>query len=144
MVGQVLRSRQFFQMVARGEGSACSKVDLRHVEPGYLATGNTDWVTAHRRNGCRPFPLRSLTQRGSVGADLTVGPYTRVPHQPQFIEQAPGPRGSPQAPHAVGASLARLPPFTCAANTDRRRSRVVPWHEGHRGGSFPRTRTSNR
>jgi len=87
MVGQDLPSRQCFQMLTRGRGFACSKVDLLDdVEPGYLATGNTDRITAHRGNGGQPFPLRSLTKRASVGADLKVGLYKCV--APTSIDRA--------------------------------------------------------
>jgi hypothetical protein len=51
----------------------------------------------------------------------------------QFLEQAPGPRGSPQAPQAAMgmASAADPSPFTPAANTDSCFSRDVLLHEGH-------------
>ena len=64
----------------------------------------------------------------------------------QFIEQAPGPRGSPHEPQAPTgicvASDAGLE--VLAANTDCRFSSVVPWHDGHSGVEALRVSHSNR
>lgn len=66
----------------------------------------------------------------------------------QLIEQAPGPRGSPQVPQGPGAPMRiegppPLVPLVCAANTDSRFSSAVAWQAGHSGVSFPRTSVSN-
>jgi hypothetical protein len=59
------------------------------------------------------------------------------------MEQAPGPRGSPQLPQAVtGNSLCENPsPGLTAANTDNCFSNLLPLHEGH--SIFVSCRTSN-
>lgn len=64
----------------------------------------------------------------------------------QFIEQEPGPRGSPHDPHApTGISVAPDAALeVLAANTDCRFSSVVPWHDGHSGVEAPRVSHSNR
>lgn len=72
------------------------------------------------------------------------GVSTRVCN-PQFIEQAPGPRGSPQEPQGPGASRAaalELPEW--AEKTESCRSSLLLLHEGHWGVSpEPRTSVSN-
>ena len=47
----------------------------------------------------------------------------------------------PQAPTSIEAEALALP--VCAEKTDRRRSRSVPWHEGHAGVWPARTSVSN-
>ena len=60
----------------------------------------------------------------------------------QFIEQAPGPRGSPQRPHGAGPALDDSRPPVATAKVDSTRSRFVPAHAGQCGTSCPRTSTS--
>jgi hypothetical protein len=57
----------------------------------------------------------------------------RKAYSVQLIEQAPGPRGSPQLPQAVtGISFCEKPsPRLAAANTDNCFSNFLPLHEGH-------------
>jgi len=77
----------------------------------------------------------------SAGFSLRVTRNLRIG---QFIEQAPGPRGSPQLPHPPAGALARAGAApACAANTDCLRSRVLLWQAGHSGVSDERTNTSN-
>src|SRR5579863_7171137 len=45
-------------------------------------------------------------------------------------EQAPGPRGSPQAPQAPVEGAAEAEPFVETANTESWGSSRVPWHFG--------------
>ena len=59
------------------------------------------------------------------------------------MEHAPGPRGSPQAPHGPGALISRELPLACAANTEWRFSSAVLRHDGHSGVSDPRRSCSN-
>ena len=61
----------------------------------------------------------------------------------QFIEQAPGPRGSPQEPQGADCGEERLAlPET--ANTERRRSTRALSHLGHATRAFPLTNLSKR
>ena len=54
------------------------------------------------------------------------------------MEQAPGPRGSPQDPHAPdGAAEAEDEPFAETANTESCGSSFVVWHFGHSAFSLP-------
>lgn len=61
------------------------------------------------------------------------------------MEQAPGPRGSPQVPQAPRPSALPGPrelPVT-AENVERSFSSFALRHEGHWGRSRPKTRVSN-
>jgi hypothetical protein len=61
-------------------------------------------------------------------ADLEVDVEADLQVAPQFMEQAPGPRGSPQAPHGPALGMrgeAPSLPFVWAANTENRRSSEV-------------------
>jgi hypothetical protein len=60
-----------------------------------------------------------------------------------LIEQDPGPRGSPQVPHAAGASAARALDVD-TANVDNRRSRSALLQDGHAGSVEPYTIFSKR
>jgi len=55
----------------------------------------------------------------------------------QFIEQDPGPRGSPHAPHAPpdagNGAASLLAPFVLTANTERSFCRFTLWHDGQLG-----------
>jgi hypothetical protein len=64
----------------------------------------------------------------------------------QFMEQAPGPRGSPHRPHPTGSDRwgVALAPPVCAANAESRRSSVVAPQEGQARGASPRTSSSHR
>jgi hypothetical protein len=64
----------------------------------------------------------------------------------QFMEQAPGPRGSPHCPQppADGIRVAAAPWPVCAAKAENCRSSALLWHDGHDGVSAPRTRVSKR
>jgi hypothetical protein len=65
----------------------------------------------------------------------------------QFIEQDPGPRGSPQDPQAPPSGICVGPAAVAdvlAANTDWRFSKSVPWQDGHSGVAAPRVSHSNR
>ena len=62
----------------------------------------------------------------------------------QFIEQAPGPRGSPHAPHALGAA-SRAEYFgdsAPTAKTDNCFSMSALWHDGHANTVCSRTSNS--
>src|SRR5438093_5856969 len=66
--------------------------------------------------------------------------------------QAPGPRGSPHAPHAPGPLAALIGRsendfagvLDCAAKTDISFCRSAPWHAGHDGDWPSRVRYSKR
>jgi hypothetical protein len=62
----------------------------------------------------------------------------------QFIEQAPGPRGSPHVPQGPdgGAIVDLAGPLECAANTDSCFCSSTPWHAGHDGDCLSRVRYS--
>jgi hypothetical protein len=63
----------------------------------------------------------------------------------QFIEQAPGPRGSPQLPHGAGAAL-RVGSFADSAptaNTESCLARSSLRQDGHASTVFSRTSNSN-
>jgi len=62
------------------------------------------------------------------------------------MEHAPGPRGSPHAPHAPTAGIAladAAEPFVWAANVESFRCRSWLWHSGQAGASLERTSASN-
>jgi hypothetical protein len=63
------------------------------------------------------------------------------------MEQEPGPRGSPQLPHAPeGIAVADeedAEPLAWTANTDIREASFLPWHFGQLAFSFPITKASN-
>src|SRR5690348_9702402 len=61
----------------------------------------------------------------------------------QFIEQAPGPRGSPQLPQGAGDE-AKLFSELPTAKLDNCCSRFFPEQDGQRGESAPRTTASKR
>jgi hypothetical protein len=55
-----------------------------------------------------------------------------------LIEHAPGPRGSPQVPHAPGESVVRvLEEEEDTAKVESRRSRSALLHEGQAGSVEP-------
>src|SRR3954453_3474709 len=62
------------------------------------------------------------------------------------MEQEPGPRGSPQLPHAsegiAVADEADEEPLAWTANTDIREASFLPWHFGQLAFSFPITKAS--
>jgi hypothetical protein len=62
----------------------------------------------------------------------------------QFIEQAPGPRGSPHAPHGAGAGKSARGPDACAptANVDSCLLSVRESHDGHAASRSARVRCS--
>ena len=59
------------------------------------------------------------------------------------MEHAPGPRGSPQLPHAPAEGEALAVPFAATANTESCRARFLLWHLGHSAFWFPYTKASN-
>lgn len=85
-------------------------------------------------------PSRRSRAQGSVGKEDSGEIRS------QFIEQEPGPRGSPHEPQApTGICVAPDAGLeVLAANTDCRFSSVVPWHDGHSGVEAPRVSHSNR
>ena len=62
------------------------------------------------------------------------------------MEQAPGPRGSPHAPHGpAGASSARGDEaLVLTAKVDNCLLRAVPSHDGHTGARSARVKCSKR
>jgi len=69
--------------------------------------------------------------------------HSALPATPQFIEHAPGPRGSPHEPHAEGAPGEGLVPFDDTAKTDSFGSSFELRHFGQSAFSLPYTRASN-
>ena len=59
------------------------------------------------------------------------------------MEQAPGPRGSPQDPQGPADGTDADAPFAATANTDSLAVRLLPWHFGQEALSSPKTRASN-
>jgi len=57
-----------------------------------------------------------------------------------YALQLPGPRGSPQVPHALGAGASRVRP---TLTTDSSRSRSVDPQPGHDAAASERTSASN-
>jgi hypothetical protein len=55
----------------------------------------------------------------------------------KLIEQAPGPRGSPQVPHAPGAASLIFPDAVETANVDNRRSKSALSHDGQCASFLP-------
>jgi hypothetical protein len=53
------------------------------------------------------------------------------------MEQAPGPRGSPQDPHGPAGEAEGEEPFAETANTESWGSSLVAWHFGHSAFSLP-------
>src|SRR5215467_6522270 len=60
------------------------------------------------------------------------------------MEQAPGPRGSPQVPQGPTDSLGADPPLADTAKTESCGASFLLWHLGHPGFSAPKTRASKR
>lgn len=60
------------------------------------------------------------------------------------MEHAPGPRGSPQAPHAPEGTLVELEPFAETANTESCGAKRLLWHSGQEAFCFPRIMASKR
>src|SRR5438128_8518052 len=58
------------------------------------------------------------------------------------MEQEPGPRGSPQLPHAPEGIAVTDEPLDWTANTDIREASFLPWHFGQLAFSFPITKAS--
>src|ERR1019366_4749478 len=59
------------------------------------------------------------------------------------IEQAPGPRGSPQLPHGPAEAALLAEPFAETANTESCGASFLLWHFGHSAFSLPYTSASN-
>ena len=85
--------------------------------------------------------IRTSRSRGRQGRAAGAPPA-----RGQFIEQEPGPRGSPHDPQGPrGCCVApEAGPEVRAANTDWRFSSSVPWQDGHAGVAAPRVSHSNR
>jgi len=59
------------------------------------------------------------------------------------IEHAPGPRGSPQDPHAPAGAADGDEPLADTAKTDSCGASFLVWHFGHSAFSLPYTSASN-
>src|ERR1019366_5318453 len=59
------------------------------------------------------------------------------------IEQAPGPRGSPQLPHGPPEGALPTEPFAETANTESCGASFLLWHFGHSAFCLPKTSASN-
>jgi len=59
------------------------------------------------------------------------------------MEQAPGPRGSPQEPHAPTGPADAEVFFVATAKTESLVARVLLWHFGQEAFSSPKTKASN-
>lgn len=60
------------------------------------------------------------------------------------MEQAPGPRGSPQVPQGPAEGMDADPPLADTAKTDSCGASFLLWQRGQAGFSLPRTRASKR